>query len=214
MKRKTKPKALKTMKLGPITIGGRRDGSGYQHSTASIVITPEDGDTAEDCMARATETLALAFDAAEQAVEKRPARANPASAVQRPVAPAPATSARQAAPPLQSFPTTEVGKLAKEIVTKATPTGKAPKATPAAPSPNPAPTAAPSDEEGLKRRVAAWRKSLAEQELSEGDFLKACGVSTPEELPQLKAFGITQKQLKAFVDDVAGILANADDVKM
>lgn len=203
------------MKLGPITIGGRRDGSGYQHSTATIVITPEDGDSTEDCMARATQVLSDAFDAAEAGVEKRSVRA-PAPTPPRPAPPA---AAPKPAPsqPLQSFPSTGVGQLAKEIVDKAAPQpDKAPaqRAARTQPTATPSPaTAQPAaDADAMKRRVDAWRKMIAEKELSEGDFLKACSVSKPEELAQLQTHGLTARQLKAFVEDVAGILANADNV--
>lgn len=198
------------MKLGPITIGGRRDGSGYQHSTASIVITPDETDTAEDCMAKATELLAAAFAAAEAGVESRGSTRASVPTPAPKAAPAPARNA----PPLQSFPATEVGKLAKDMVKKVDPAAKTTAPTPKA-DPSTPPASAPStDADGLKRRVNAWRKLLAEKEISEGAFLKACEVNTAEELPQLKTFGITSKQLNVFVDDVAKILANADDVPM
>lgn len=181
MKLKPKKKS-KLMKLGPITIGGRRDGSGYQHSTASIVITPEDGDTSESCMARATEILVAAFAAAEAGVENRVARAADVAIVPAP-APAPAS----------------------KPVPSPTFTGKV---VPAALS-----TPAPVDADGLKRRVDAWRKALAESELSEADFLSACGVHKPEDLRQLNQ-PITRSQLAIFVADVAEILKNSDNVKV
>jgi hypothetical protein len=180
------------VKLNKITVGGRRSMPNYEHVTAEVEISVEDGEVIADALAEISNTLDLALSAAVVSVHGNTARpatpataitgANPKPAVKAP-APAPKPAETKPAPAVKAKP--ENGVV-------------------------PFPAAKPADER-MTKRVAACREIMATKEVAETELIAAAGVSSLIELPGLNK-PCTKTEIEQMVDSLVLIMKNSDQV--